>query len=118
MAAEQERSHLVAEQERSHLVAEQERSHLVDMMMAAGEEAGQLQRHQNTLHRECMLMRAEQKRLEGEVQRLQEQQEVAMATLLEMSPRKTALEQEAQRLRTLLFPAPLVLPLPLKPMKD
>ena len=99
---------------------QEEPSQMQEHMINAGQQAGDLQRQQNQLHKEYMEVYEESKRAELDVQQLppemqestlhllrkmtQDLMQEKMAALLEISPRKTALEQEAQRLRTLLYP--------------
>ncbi len=101
-------------------LSEEELNQIQEQMFNTCKQAGELQRQQNILHEEYVELYEESKRAEIEVQHLpsemqesalhllrkitQDLMQVKMAALHDISPRKTALEQEAQRLRNILFP--------------
>ena len=97
-----------------------ERQTQIDRMMDAGLEAGLLQRQQDLLHREYVTRGQEQKKdeaalenemdeptrqlLQNNIDWLRQESHSLFNEIQEISPKKTALEQEVLKLRSIVYP--------------
>ena len=110
----------MAEQQQQAEQQQAERQTQIDRMMDAGLEAGLLQRQQDLLHREYVTRGQEQKKdeaalentmdeptrqlLQNNIDWLRQESHSLFNEIQEISPKKTALEQEVLKLRSIVYP--------------